>query len=346
VEELDIYRKIIDTPLMFRVLKLDITIDAKNSILTKVNDKDFSRLIGRLEAIPFMNRYNVWMTRTEMITRLRTVLNTAVTGHEAAKRKIIRHISLPNHFGRGKSIIIGLHGPYGMGQAAIVNALSEAMNMERVRIDLRGCSEKGYLNGRCDNDMSPGEVASGMIQTKHMNPIFQFDNVDTIVGTAHGAELESVILQMTDDTTACRFRDKYIGDIDLDISGSIIVFTYTNRERVHPALLDRMVEVDIEKYDFKQKMEIIYTHLLPTSIEKYKLPNELVQSLYRKDFVAACIRYGSEGEGLSEVQKLIDTVCAEIDLLCVMQESVPDGLELLDDMKLVNAYTTMNMMYN
>jgi hypothetical protein len=48
VEELDIYRKIIDTPLMFRVLKLEIIIDAKNSILTKVNDTRISRLIGRL----------------------------------------------------------------------------------------------------------------------------------------------------------------------------------------------------------------------------------------------------------------------------------------------------------
>jgi hypothetical protein len=62
------------------------------------------------------------------------------------------------------------------------------------------------------------------------------------------------------------------------------VFTYTNRERVHPALLDRMVEIDIEKYDFKQKMEIIYISSTNV-IEKYKLPNELVQSLYRKDFV-------------------------------------------------------------
>jgi hypothetical protein len=58
-----------------------------------------------------------------------------------------------------------------MGQAAIVNALSEAMNMERVRIDLKVVQKKGYLNGRCDNDMSPGSSIRDD-QTKHMNPIF------------------------------------------------------------------------------------------------------------------------------------------------------------------------------
>jgi hypothetical protein len=115
-----------------------------------------------------MNRYDVWMTRTEMIMRLRTVLNTAVTGHRPQNGKIIRHISLPNHFASGKrynhrSTVIWY------GASCHSDALSEAMNM-RV-IDLKVVQKKGYLNGRCDNDMSPGS-SIGMIQTKHMNPIF------------------------------------------------------------------------------------------------------------------------------------------------------------------------------
>jgi hypothetical protein len=95
-----------------------------------------------------------------MITR--TVLNTAVTGHGPQNGKIIRHIASKS-FRRGKSIIIGHTVPLWYGQSChsecIIGGYEHGTRPHPEKV----VQKKGYLNGRCDNDMSPGE-ASGMIR--------------------------------------------------------------------------------------------------------------------------------------------------------------------------------------
>jgi ATP-dependent Lon protease len=47
------------------------------------------------------------------------------------------------------------------------------------------------------------------------------------------------LIHLTDSSQNHRFRDRYVGD-DLDMSRAVMIFSFNDRDRVSPTLLDRM----------------------------------------------------------------------------------------------------------
>lgn len=347
LHQLSMYTKSLQQPMRFRILDLDISVAAKQFLLSSTNDKHFLRLIEIVEKIPFGRYISTYesLTKIDRIKQLRHTLNTAVIGHETEIRKLIRKISRGSPDDPKRPVIIGIRGPKGVGKGSIIGAVAKAMDKEIVRLDMRDCRVQGYLDGRVDKDPEPGAIVSGLQSTKRMDPMFRFDNVDITHTCDQMSEVDKAILWMTDGKRNNKFRDKFTGEIDIDVSKCTFVFTYHNRMAVHPSLLDRMIEIDLSRYSFTQKVTIVKEYVLPDMLTQFTMCSKSVELVSDTSFIKSCINACSDTPGVYEVKQLLWVVCEELEVAYAMGDSIPDVQDIVTDYSIKNKVNIPNMMY-
>ena len=108
-----------------------------------------------------------------------------------------------------------------------------------------------------------GKIADVLIQSKCMNPILFFDEVDKISRTEHGREITGILTHITDLTQNDSFNDKYFAGIDIDLSKALIIFSYNDAELIDPILRDRITEININPLTTMDKIHIVKDYLMP-----------------------------------------------------------------------------------
>jgi ATP-dependent Lon protease len=334
-------------PVRFRILDLDISVAEKQYLLSSTTDKNFLRLIETVEKIPFGAYVSTYesLTKFDKIKQLRDTLNTAVIGHEAEKLKLIRNISRGCPSDPNRPIIIGIRGPKGVGRGRLIEAIANAMDKDIVRLDLRDCRVPGYLDGRIDKDPEQGAIVSGLQSTECMDPLFRFDNVDIVNSCDQMSEIDKAILWMTDGKRNDKFRDKFVGDIDIDVSKCTFVFTYESRLAIHPSLLNRMIEIDLSRYSFTQKLSIVEERVLPEILLQFSMCSKSVDIVSDIAFIKSCIDACSDAPGVYEVKRLMSIVCEELEVAYTMGDSIPDVHEIVADHLNAKNQRVTNMMY-
>ena len=126
-------------------------------------------------------------------------------------------ISNPNSV----SSVIALQGPPGVGKTSILkHGLAKALKRPFSFIALGGATDASFLEGHgftYEGSMY-GRIASILMETKCMNPIIFFDELDKISETKHGEEIIGILTHLTDSTQNSTYHDKYFEGIDLDLS--------------------------------------------------------------------------------------------------------------------------------
>jgi ATP-dependent Lon protease len=72
------------------------------------------------------------------------------------------------------------------------------------------------------------------------------------------------------------FRDDYIGDIALDVSGVLFVLTTNELDGVPAPLIDRCDVITIRSYTAPERREILVRHLVPRALAELRLGTEQV----------------------------------------------------------------------
>ena len=75
-----------------------------------------------------------------------------------------------------------------------------------------------------------------------MNPILLFDEFDKVSGIEL-VEIIGTLTHLTDITQNDEFYDKYFEGVPLDLSKSLLIFTFNDRSKIDPILLDRMTVI-------------------------------------------------------------------------------------------------------
>ena len=73
-----------------------------------------------------------------------------------------------------------------------------------------------------------GKIVDEIIKAKVMNPIFFFDELDKISSSRYGDEITNTLIHLTDNTQNDNFSDKYLEELNLDLSKSLMFFTFNN----------------------------------------------------------------------------------------------------------------------
>jgi ATP-dependent Lon protease len=158
-----------------------------------------------------------------------------------------------------------------------------------------------------------GKIADILIQSKCMNPIIYFDELDKVSETPKGDEIMNLLIHLTDSSQNDRFQDKYFTGIDFDLSRCLFIFSHNNHEKVNPILRDRMYNIAVKGFSMKDKLLIADNYLLPAALKEAGLFEKVNIS---KDILQFMIENFTGGEaGVRELKRCIQTVVSKLNLL-------------------------------
>jgi len=204
-------------------------------------------------------------------------LDGAVYGLNDAKMQIMQMLGqlITNPKAIGSAIAI--HGPPGTGKTSLVKeGISKILNRPFSFIALGGATDSSFLEGHSYTYEGSlwGKIVQILIDSKCMNPVIYFDELDKISETPKGEEIAGILTHLTDTSQNSQFHDKYFADIDFDLSKCLFIFSYNDESKVNPILKDRMYRIQTKGYNQKQKTAISSNYLLPKIREQVKFTKE------------------------------------------------------------------------
>ena len=213
----------------------------------------------------------------------KNTLDKAVYGLNDAKMQIMQMmgqlITNPSSIGTA----IAIQGPMGTGKTTLVKeGISKILNRPFAFIALGGATDSSFLEGHSYTyeGSTWGKIVQILVDSKCMNPVIYFDELDKISDTPKGEEIAGILTHLTDTSQNTQFHDKYFAEIDFDLSKCLFIFSYNDESKINPILRDRMYRIHTKGYDKKQKTIIANDYLLPTIREQVKFSPKTL--LFRK----------------------------------------------------------------
>ena len=284
----------IEKPYRMTLLESDIPVQFKAAAMKKINSlrymepgsgefykiknwvDTFMRIpFGKHEGLPISIEDGVEKCHDFMENAQKT-LDSAVYGLNDAKMQIMQLLGqlLTNPKAIGTAIAI--HGPPGTGKTSLVKeGISKILNRPFAFIALGGATDSSFLEGHgytYEGSMW-GKIVQILIDSKCMNPVIYFDELDKISDTPRGEEIAGILTHLTDTSQNSQFHDKYFAEINFDLSKCLFIFSYNDESKVNPILKDRMYRIKTKGYSQKEKTNISKSYLLPKICEQVRFNN-------------------------------------------------------------------------
>jgi hypothetical protein len=329
-----------DVPLRFKVLEKDINLENKSIIVKKIDENNknkfslgsentkFNNWLTGLLKIPFGVYRNLPITKNnstqeicDYLVKSKKHLDNAVYGHTTTKNQIIQLITqwISNPSAGGN--VIGIQGPMGNGKTTLVkNGVSKAVDRPFAFVTLGGCSDSSFLEGHnytYEGSMW-GRIVDILIQSKCMNPIIYFDELDKVSQTKRGDEIINMLIHLTDSSQNQHFQDKYFSGIDIDISKCIFIFSYNDASKINPILLDRLLTIETDGFEKEDKIKIANEYLISEittqlGMEKgsIDISDEVIGHLIEK--------FTSSEKGVRGLKRNLEIIFSKINVILLTQ---------------------------
>ncbi len=303
----------VDKPYRLRLLDTNMPAKFKSVALQKLSvlrsmdpaDNEYFKIKNWVDAfmkIPFgiYRSLDVKMedgvdTCHDFMKNAMNTLDECVFGLNDAKMQIMQMmgqwISNPSAMGTA----IAIKGPMGTGKTTLVkDGISKILGREFAFIALGGTGDSSFLEGHSYTyeGSTWGKIAQILMESKSMNPIIYFDELDKISDTAKGEEIIGILTHLTDTTQNSQFHDKYFSEVDFDLSKCLFIFSYNDESKVNPILKDRMYRIQTKGYEQKEKVTIARNYLLPKIREQVNfkegdivIPDETLEHIISNEFL-------------------------------------------------------------
>jgi len=254
---------------------------------------------------------------TDFMVDSRNVMDKDIYGMNGAKTQIMQLISQwivnPDSVGN----VIALHGPPGVGKTSFArNAIASTLKRPFSFFTLGGASDVANFVGHSYTyeGSTWGRIADSLMQCGTMNPVFYFDELDKISNTAHGEEIASMLIHMTDRSQNTEFHDRYFAGIDFDLSQCLFVFSFNDIEKVHPILRDRMNIIECGSYNESDKIQILKKHIWPQLLDRLRFSEKDIQ--FDADAMRFLIsEYSDKEQGVRNLIRAAETIVTRLNML-------------------------------
>jgi hypothetical protein len=252
----------------------------------------------------------------DFMSNVHKCMDRAIYGHEEPKLQIMQFVSswIANPKAHGN--VLSIHGPPGIGKTSLIkDGVAKALDRPFHFISLGGATDASYLDGHSYTyeGSTWGRIVEVLIQSKCMNPVIYFDELDKVSETPKGEEINNLLIHLTDGSQNDRFQDKYFTGIDLDLSRCLFIFSHNNIERVNPILRDRMYNIYCKGFSMKEKLLIAEEYLLPLALKESGLHEKISIS---KEILQHVIEHYTGGEaGVRELKRCLQTIVSKVNLL-------------------------------
>ena len=254
----------------------------------------------------------------EFMENAKTTLDVCTHGLNDAKMQIMQFLGqwIANPAAMGSAIAI--HGPPGTGKTSLIKeGISKILGREFTFIALGGAGDSSFLEGHSYTyeGSSWGRIVQIIIDSKCMNPVIYFDELDKVSDTPRGEEIIGILTHLTDTSQNSQFHDKYFSEIDFDLSKCLFIFSYNDESKVNPILRDRMYRIQTKGYESKEKVVIARDYLLPKIREQVNfkegeviIPDDTIQ------YIVGNSAMTKEESGVRNLKRCLEIIHTKLNL--------------------------------
>lgn len=281
-------------------------------------------------------------------------LDSVVYGLDDAKMQIMqiigKWIANPDCLGNAFAI----NGPPGTGKTTLIkDGISKILNRPFAFIPLGGATDSSYLEGHSYTYEGSiwGKIVQILIDSKVMNPVIYFDELDKVSNSPRGEEIIGVLTHLTDTSQNSQFHDKYFSGIDFDLSKALFIFSYNDESKINPILKDRMYRINTKGYNNKDKQIISNKYILPNILRSINFKiNDIVIDNDVLDYINQNLTENEKG--VRNMKRCIETICSKLNLIRLSQNpnilgenieinfTTPHKVKLEEVQKLIKIITT------
>ena len=327
-----------EIPLRYRILFSNIDKSIKYFILQKIDyfetlsesDNEYAKLsrwIYGVSLIPF-NKYvenpisltNSTLEIKKFLNNTYQMLDSTIYGQHKAKNKIIEIMAQWISNPESKTQVIALEGPPGVGKTSLIkNGVSKALDRPFSFYALGGASDISNLEGHSYTYEGAiwGRIVEMLMESKVMNPIIFFDELDKISDSPKGSEIDGLLIHMTDGTQNNTFHDKYFSGINIDLSRVLFFFSFNDIEKINPILRDRLTIIKFDTYSIVEKITICKKYLIPEIVKNIGFANsDLIVEI--DDCIIEYIIYNYTSlndDGVRGIKKILENIFLKINVL-------------------------------
>ena len=260
---------------------------------------------------------------SDFMENAKNQLDECVYGLDGAKMQIMQMIGqwITNPEALGTAIAI--KGPPGTGKTSLVkDGISKILGREFAFIALGGTGDSSFLEGHGYTYEGSlwGRIVQILMDSKCMNPVIYFDELDKVSDTPRGEEIIGILTHLTDTTQNSEFHDKYFSEIHFDLSKCLFIFSYNDESAINPILRDRMYRIMTNGYENKEKMVISKDFLLPKirqqvafKDEDIIIPDETLEAIIGNESIM-------KGEkGVRNLKRCLEIIHTKLNLFRLMK---------------------------
>lgn len=323
-----------NVPLRFKVIESEMDMKTKAIALEnidKMSEMDVStgehskmdHWINGLMRIPFGKYNNIPVNpdsstkeKREFIQNTYKTLDKAIYGHKEAKTHMLQVIGkwIKNPGSGGN--VLAIQGPMGNGKTTLVKeGISKVLNRPFHFIALGGASDSAYFDGHCYTYEGShwGRIVQILQDSKCMNPIIYFDELDKISETSKGDEITHMLTHITDPSQNSLFQDNYFPGVHLDLSKALFIFSYNDESKVDKILRDRMYVIHTKGFKTEDKIKICNEYLIPEIFDVFAFEKDEI--VFTDEIVKTIIEKHTEGEeGVRNLKRCIETIVSKINI--------------------------------
>jgi ATP-dependent Lon protease len=336
-----------DVPLKFKILNSNMDIKTKTIAIgniEKLEEMDVStgeyckmdKWINGIINIPFgkyielpINNNNNLLEKREYIINTQKQLDKAIFGHEEAKMHILQVIGKWIKNPKSQGNVLAIQGPMGNGKTTLVKeGIAKAIDRPFAFIALGGASDASFFDGHSYTYEGShwGRVVDILIDSKCMNPIIYFDELDKISDTHKGNEITHLLTHLTDPSQNSLFQDNYFPGIHLDLSKALFIFSFNDESKVDRILKDRMYVINTKGFKPKDKIEICRNYVLPELLDTFLFTSEEI--IFSDDAILHIIeKYTGKEEGVRNLKRCLETIISKINIYYLSDKKNEDKNE-------------------
>ena len=220
----------------------------------------------------------------------------------------------------------------GNGKTTLVKeGISKVLNRPFAFIALGGASDSSYFDGHSYTYEGShwGRIVQILQDSKCMNPVIYFDELDKISDTPKGEEIIHMLTHLTDPSQNSLFQDNYFPGINLDLSKALFIFSYNNENMVNKILKDRMYVINTKGFTIDDKLKISREYLIPEIYETYSFHKEDI--IFTDEIIQKMITNYTQGEeGVRNLKRCIETIISKINIHILSQDNTDLSFKLKD----------------